>query len=532
MAIRGSDPDLTARRTQSQSRTQAGSPAPAMIPGRTTLVESLGLAPQAPIQAKLAPTGAHGTAEAASPQAGPQPPTGPGAPLPRITLGKMQRAFGADFSAVRVHEDDLPRAMGALAYAQGNDLHFVPGAYRPGTADGDRLIGHELAHVVQQQHGRVATRAAGVVDEPALESEADSLGDRAGAPAESFSDEDADPSEPQRLLAQPLTPLAGPIDVALLQAVIDSYPSGGVAGINETSDYGKAVVAVWNYCNDNLPPQDAVQQYGASAVESELKRRTIGLLAARRARLEFLLGWMLQGGIHMTVQNWENYDGDNAQGTDSSSNSGTIVDKYTRFQSGYGLPNNDWCGMFVGFAFRHAGMQKSNRAYTELASTDRAIAWVQAQADLGTAGLQMTPDEIWSGAKTPQAGDVVVLEGHVSMVERFDSVTKQIDTIDGNVGLLFNNDYQANGVSGASYTETSGPLRILLVYRPGLEAFGATPAAAGAAPADNSAGDALVQQLEEACAQLTDLYQKLQLPGAVENAKSVSQIADNTAVAP
>ena len=68
--------------------------------------------------------------------------------------------------------------LGAVAYTQGSALHFAPGEYRPGTLDGDRLLGHELVHVTQQRAGRVrgieqSDAAAPVVDEPGLEAEAD-----------------------------------------------------------------------------------------------------------------------------------------------------------------------------------------------------------------------------------------------------------------------------------------------------------------------------------------------------------------------
>jgi hypothetical protein len=70
-------------------------------------------------------------------------------------------------------------ALGAIAYTQGNDIHFAPGAYNPGTGAGKQLLGHELAHVVQQRQGRVqpTTRVNGlpVNDNPALEKEADAM---------------------------------------------------------------------------------------------------------------------------------------------------------------------------------------------------------------------------------------------------------------------------------------------------------------------------------------------------------------------
>jgi Domain of unknown function (DUF4157)/D-alanyl-D-alanine carboxypeptidase len=107
------------------------------------------------------------------------PPPGGGRPLDEATAARMQRALGADFRDVRVHEGDAASRLGARAYAQGSDLHFAPGQYAPGTRAGDELIGHELAHVVQQRAGRVATpqgKGAPIHDAPDLEAEADRLG--------------------------------------------------------------------------------------------------------------------------------------------------------------------------------------------------------------------------------------------------------------------------------------------------------------------------------------------------------------------
>lgn len=72
--------------------------------------------------------------------------------------------------------------MGALAYTQGSDIHFARGQYQPGSAAGDELLGHELAHVVQQSAGRVAApqgKDLPIMDDAGLEQEAD----RAGAAA-------------------------------------------------------------------------------------------------------------------------------------------------------------------------------------------------------------------------------------------------------------------------------------------------------------------------------------------------------------
>ncbi len=133
--------------------------------------------PAAPaMQRKLAVGGA---AAASAP-----PPTlGGGSPLPDELRSSMERSFSTDFSAVRVHESDAASAVGARAFARGDDLCFAPGQFDPASAGGRELVGHELAHVVQQREGRVAPTTAqgdaGIVADPALEAEADELGARA-----------------------------------------------------------------------------------------------------------------------------------------------------------------------------------------------------------------------------------------------------------------------------------------------------------------------------------------------------------------
>src|SRR4051812_28192736 len=127
-------------------------------------------------------------AAAADPAAVASEPASGGAPLPDPVRGKMERSFGADFSGVSVHQDGRAEAMGAHAYAQGEHLHFAPGRYEPASHSGQSLIGHELAHVVQQREGRASVpqgKGAAVVADPGLEAEADHQGELAahGLPA-------------------------------------------------------------------------------------------------------------------------------------------------------------------------------------------------------------------------------------------------------------------------------------------------------------------------------------------------------------
>lgn len=105
--------------------------------------------------------------------------------MPDEVKAKMEKFFETDFSQVRVHTGSSTAGeVGASAYAQGDHVHFAPGRYEPSSARGRQLLGHELAHVVQQREGRVAaTGEAGGMplnDDPALEQEADEMGRRAG----------------------------------------------------------------------------------------------------------------------------------------------------------------------------------------------------------------------------------------------------------------------------------------------------------------------------------------------------------------
>jgi hypothetical protein len=79
----------------------------------------------------------------------------PGQPLEPEIRRSMEVRFGHSFAAVRVHSDDLAarsaRAVNALAYTVDSDIVFDRGRYAPTTAEGWRLLAHELAHVTQQQ---------------------------------------------------------------------------------------------------------------------------------------------------------------------------------------------------------------------------------------------------------------------------------------------------------------------------------------------------------------------------------------------
>lgn len=79
---------------------------------------------------------------------------GAGRVLDAGVRSRMESAFNANFSRVRVHADvkgsRMSSALRAKAFTVGEHVAFDAGEYRPGTLLGDALIAHELAHVVQQ----------------------------------------------------------------------------------------------------------------------------------------------------------------------------------------------------------------------------------------------------------------------------------------------------------------------------------------------------------------------------------------------
>lgn len=79
---------------------------------------------------------------------------GSGRPLDLGLRQDMEARFGYDFSRVRVHTgadaEQSAREVNALAYTVGRDVVFGAGRFAPETREGQRLLAHELTHVVQQ----------------------------------------------------------------------------------------------------------------------------------------------------------------------------------------------------------------------------------------------------------------------------------------------------------------------------------------------------------------------------------------------
>jgi hypothetical protein len=118
--------------------------------------------------------GCHGIARIAAPSAAPEvgyeggaisdgltsrieSKRGTGSALPDDVRSRMESGFGRSLADVRVHTDgesaQLNRSVSARAFTTGNDIFFGAGEFDPGTAAGERVLAHEIAHTQQQGGG-------------------------------------------------------------------------------------------------------------------------------------------------------------------------------------------------------------------------------------------------------------------------------------------------------------------------------------------------------------------------------------------
>lgn len=113
---------------------------------------------------------------------------GGGASLDEGSRKSMEGAMGQDFSDVRVHSDSdadsLSRSVKATAFTTGQDIFFRSGAYQPGSTEGNKLLAHELTHVVQQRNAPPAQKLEVSHPEDASEKQAGEVADSIGAKAD------------------------------------------------------------------------------------------------------------------------------------------------------------------------------------------------------------------------------------------------------------------------------------------------------------------------------------------------------------
>ena len=99
--------------------------------------------------------------------------------LPDAMRSKMENAFGADLSAVKLYESQTVADVGSKAITQGSDIAFAPGLVDFSSYGGQALLGHEISHVVSQARGEVT--GSGFLNDASLEARADREGAMAAA---------------------------------------------------------------------------------------------------------------------------------------------------------------------------------------------------------------------------------------------------------------------------------------------------------------------------------------------------------------
>jgi hypothetical protein len=94
----------------------------------------------------------------------------------------MEIRMGHPLADVRIHDDaDAHRSAAALrarAYTTGSHIVFAAGEYAPRSREGERVLAHELVHVIQQRTSSSIAGSGIVPETDATELEAESIADR------------------------------------------------------------------------------------------------------------------------------------------------------------------------------------------------------------------------------------------------------------------------------------------------------------------------------------------------------------------
>ena len=197
----------------------------------------------------------------------------------------MESRFGRDFSQVRVHTDaraaQSARSVDALAYTVGRNVVFGDGQYAPHSIAGQRLLAHELTHVVQQSSN--PARSPGTLR---IESETSAAEVEANRAATSVLTDGSVPSRPAAQsaglnrsvggalvggaigglvggllgsLAGPAGAVAGALGGAALGAWIGSAASGSKSGNKDLANELQALidVATWKEIRKRVYPKES-----------------------------------------------------------------------------------------------------------------------------------------------------------------------------------------------------------------------------------------------------------------------------------
>lgn len=102
---------------------------------------------------------------------------GGGSALDKTTIDFFESRFKRDFNDVRVHtaclSNQVAQQINSRAFTKGNHIVFNSNQYQPHTVDGQKLLAHELTHVIQQRD--IDTHSPLIQRQGLLHSNADSM---------------------------------------------------------------------------------------------------------------------------------------------------------------------------------------------------------------------------------------------------------------------------------------------------------------------------------------------------------------------
>ena len=248
---------------------------------------------------------------------------------------RMEQQFGLDFSAVRLEESSLPGRLGADAVAQGDVIRFAPGAYRPDTPEGERLLSHELGHLVRQSRGiDPAARAGLPFYDPIAEHAADDMafqaasGGLSAGPVRSFSPAPAAqaPMEGNRFTSW-ISGRAKKLGWSLFRSRSDGFklddldaedlpsndtsPAPQPAVLDDEDDYEEGIINDGLILDDDIPapPPAAMEENGSGEGGSDVAGPDIGNVFGNDSRPRALAGigqWFggMLGGLKQRFAQW------------------------------------------------------------------------------------------------------------------------------------------------------------------------------------------------------------------------------------
>ena len=198
-----------------------------------------------------------------------------GLPLPASVRAEMEPRFGHDFSHVRIHRDGaaagVARALDARAYTVGHHIAFGTGEYAPGTARGDFLLAHELAHVSSQDAAHPFGKAEAVVRRQVIGPHGTVSSSDPRAPKPPNAKDCGRPSHCPSTFCTPYPTVAMAIEQRAKSLPVL------LAGIALAVD--SRVVPLWRtHLNGGSPPQDLSSKFAADFAASPTTTETVNFL--------------------------------------------------------------------------------------------------------------------------------------------------------------------------------------------------------------------------------------------------------------